>query len=158
MPNYLSWDAQKSLANSTVSTMSQIQDQWNVPLIVGEFCLYYFSDVWDDFLSDLNENSISWTNWNYKVRGTIYESGGGNWGYYNTWDGEDPDLMHDSAEEIEAIWAVSYTHLLRAMHRSSGIEVRVEYRILPGEDIGALMRRVCLLYTSMWSPWRWLWP
>lgn len=109
MPNYLSWDAQKSLANNTVSTMSQIQDQWNVPLIVGEFCLYYFSDVWDDFLSDLNENSISWTNWNYKVRGTIYESGGGNWGYYNTWDGEDPDLMHDSANEIEAIWAATGT-------------------------------------------------
>lgn len=65
--------------------------------------------MWDDFLSDLNENSISWTNWNYKVRGTIYESGGGNWGYYNTWDGEDPDLMHDSANEIEAIWAATGT-------------------------------------------------
>lgn len=109
MPNRLSWDAQKSLADTTVSTMTQIQNQWNVPLIVGEFCLYYFSDIWDDFLSDLNENRISWTNWNYKVRGTIYESGGGNWGYYNTWDGTDPDLMHDSDASIEAIWAATRT-------------------------------------------------
>lgn len=109
MPNRLSWDAQKSLADTTVSTMSNLQSQWNVPLLVGEFCLYYFSDIWDDFLSDLNENNISWTNWNYKVRGTIYESGGGNWGYYNTWDGSDPDLMHDTDQEIEAIWAATKT-------------------------------------------------
>lgn len=109
MPNRLSWDAQKSLADTTVSTMSELQSQWNVPLLVGEFCLYYFSDIWDDFLSDLNENNISWTNWNYKVRGTIYESGGGNWGYYNTWDGSDPDLMHDTDQEIEAIWAATQT-------------------------------------------------
>ncbi len=109
MPNRLSWDAQKSLAETTVSTMNQIQGEWNVPLIVGEFCLYYFSDIWDDFLSDLNENKISWTNWNYKVRGTIYESGGGNWGYYNTWDGVDPDLMHDSDTAIETIWAATRT-------------------------------------------------
>ena len=109
MPNHLSWDAQKKLADETVSTMSQIQDRWNAPLLVGEFCLYYFSDVWDDFLSDLNRNQISWTNWNYKVRGTIYESGGGNWGYYNCWDGIDPDLMHDSADEIESIWGATQT-------------------------------------------------
>ena len=37
---------------------------------------------------------------------------------------------------------------MRAMHRSSGIEVRVEYRILPGEDIGALMRRVTIRNTG----------
>ena len=104
MPNKHSWDSQKKLANSTVSTMSQVQKKWKVPLIVGEFCLYYFSDIWDDFLSDLNRNHISWTNWNYKVRGSIFESGGGNWGYYNTWDGKDPDLMHDTDTRIEAIW------------------------------------------------------
>lgn len=109
MPNRLSWSAQKTLADSTVATMAQIQDDWDAPLLVGEFCLYYFSDVWDDFLSDLNENQISWTNWNYKVRGSIYESGGGNWGYYNTWDGADPDLMHDSDSTIEAIWAATST-------------------------------------------------
>lgn len=109
MPNYLSWQSQKNLADTTVSTMAQLQSQWDVPLVVGEFCLYYFSDIWDDFLSDLNENHISWTNWSYKVRGTIYESGGGNWGYYNTWDGSDPDIMHDSAAAIESIWAATRT-------------------------------------------------
>lgn len=104
MANATSWDAQKNLANSTVSTLSGIQNSWNIPLLVGEFCLYYFTDVWDDFLSDLNEANISWTNWTYKVRGTKFESGGGNWGYYNTYTGTDPDLMHDSYEEIKSIW------------------------------------------------------
>lgn len=103
------WSSQKQLANNTVSTMSQIQTQWNVPLLVGEFCLYYFSDVWDDFLSDLNRNGISWTNWAYKVRGTIYDSGGGNWGYYNTFDGEEPDLLHDSYSRIQSLWGACQT-------------------------------------------------
>lgn len=104
MANATSWDAQKNLANNTVSTLSGIQNSWNIPLLVGEFCLYYFTDVWDDFLSDLNEANISWTNWTYKVRGTKFESGGGNWGYYNTYTGIDPDLMHDTYEEIKTIW------------------------------------------------------
>ena len=104
MSNATSWDAQKNLANNTVSTLSSIQNSWNIPLLVGEFCLYYFTDVWDDFLSDLNEANISWTNWTYKARGTKFESGGGNWGYYNTYTGTDPDLMHDSYDEIKAIW------------------------------------------------------
>lgn len=59
MSNATSWDAQKNLANNTVSTLSSIQNSWNIPLLVGEFCLYYFTDVWDDFLSDLNEANIS---------------------------------------------------------------------------------------------------
>lgn len=104
MANATSWDAQKTLANNTVSTLSSIQNSWNIPLLVGEFCLYYFTDVWDDFLSDLNEANISWTNWAYKVRGTKFESGGGNWGYYNTYTGSDPDLMHDTYDEIKSIW------------------------------------------------------
>lgn len=37
---------------------------------------------------------------------------------------------------------------LRALHGPSGIEVIVEYRILPGEDIGALMRRVTVRNTG----------
>lgn len=104
MNNATSWDAQKSLADSTVSNMSKIQDSWNIPLLVGEFCLYYFNDIWDNFLSDLNSANLSWTNWSYKARGTKYESGGGNWGYYNTYTGTDPDLMHDSYDTIKTTW------------------------------------------------------
>lgn len=109
MSNAQSWDAQKNLANSTVSTLSNIQQSWNIPLLVGEFCLYYFNDIWDDFLSDLNENHISWTNWCYKVRGTKFESGGGNWGYFNTFSGAEPDLMFDSFEQIHDKWACTGT-------------------------------------------------
>lgn len=102
-------EIKKNLANSTVSTLSNIQRNWNIPLLVGEFCLYYFNDVWDDFLSDLNENHISWTNWCYKVRGTKFESGGGNWGYFNTFSGAEPDLMFDSFEQIHDKWACTGT-------------------------------------------------
>lgn len=109
MANPTSWDSQKALANSTVSTLSGIQNSWNIPLLVGEFCLYYFSDIWDDFLSDLNAAHISWTNWTYKARGTIFESGGGNWGYYNTYSGSEPDIMHDSYDQIAAAWGGTQT-------------------------------------------------
>ncbi len=104
MPNAYNWYSQKALADSTVSTIEEIQRTWNIPVLTGEFCLYYFSDVWDDFLSGLNKNSISWTNWCYKVRGTKFESGGGNWGYYNTYTGTDPDIMHDTYNTIASIW------------------------------------------------------
>ncbi len=104
MNNASKWDAQKNLADSQVSILSNIQSSWNIPLLVGEFCLYYFNDIWDDFLSNLNGAKISWTNWTYKVRGTKYESGGGNWGYYNTYTGQEPDILHHSAATINSIW------------------------------------------------------
>lgn len=109
MSNATSWDSQKALADNTVSSLSNIQNSWNIPVLVGEFCLYYFTDIWDDFLSDLNAAHISWTNWSYKVRGTKFESGGGNWGYYNTYTGTDPDLMHDSYDQIASIWRSTST-------------------------------------------------
>nr|MCR5753675.1 discoidin domain-containing protein [Acetatifactor sp.] len=105
MSNATSWDSQKALANNTVSTLSNIQQTWNIPILAGEFCLYYFNDVWDDFLSDMNRNKVSWTNWCYKVRGTKFEGGGGNWGYYNNYTGAEPDIMHDSYAQIASIWA-----------------------------------------------------
>lgn len=70
MPNAYNWYSQKALADSTVSTIEEIQRTWNIPVLTGEFCLYYFSDVWDDFLSGLNRNSISWTNWNVTATNT----------------------------------------------------------------------------------------
>jgi hypothetical protein len=104
MDNGNNWWSQQNLVNAQVATLSAVQNSWNIPLLVGEFCLYSFVDLWDSFLSQLNQNSISWCNWTYKVNGTIYESGGGNWGYYNTFAGNIPDILHDSYNSILQKW------------------------------------------------------
>jgi aryl-phospho-beta-D-glucosidase BglC (GH1 family) len=104
MDNWNNWWSQNSLVNAQVNTLSAVQNTWNIPLLVGEFCLYSFVDVWDDFMSRLNQNGISWSNWTYKVDGTETESGGGNWGYYNTFTGVIPDILHDSFNDILQAW------------------------------------------------------
>lgn len=56
----------------------------------------------------------------------------------------EPFLPEDESQRQEL--RISRAALeLRALHAPSGVEVRVEYRILPGEDIGALMRRVTVI-------------
>jgi aryl-phospho-beta-D-glucosidase BglC (GH1 family) len=104
MDNGNNWWAQQNLINTQAAALSAVQDSWDIPLLVGEFCLYSFVDIWDSFLSQLNQNSISWCNWTYKVNGTASESGGGNWGYYNTFAGTIPDVLHDSFNEILQDW------------------------------------------------------
>jgi aryl-phospho-beta-D-glucosidase BglC (GH1 family) len=104
MDNGNNWWSQQNLVNTQVSTLSAVQNSWDIPLLVGEFCLYSFVDLWDSFLSQLNQNSISWCNWTYKVSGTMFESGGGNWGYYNTFTGNTPDILHDSFNAILRNW------------------------------------------------------
>ncbi len=155
MANASSWDAQKSLANNTVSSLSNIQQTWNIPVLAGEFCLYYFNDIWDDFLSDMNRQKVSWTNWSYKVRGTKFEGGGGNWGYYNTYSGIDPDIMHDSYNQIATIWAgtrtsnsfIPNTPLINIVSARANGSTNYPYVALPRNTW-----TVSATNTSQWNP------
>jgi hypothetical protein len=40
-----------------------------VPVLYGEYSLYYNDDVWSKFMVGLNAQKVSWSNWSYKVRG-----------------------------------------------------------------------------------------
>ncbi|SHO44698.1 chitobiase/beta-hexosaminidase C-terminal domain-containing protein [Anaerocolumna xylanovorans] len=99
------WDVQNDLIDTKIDEAVQIQNSWNVPVNFGEYNFYFFHDLWEKWMSKMNENHISWANWTYKVRGGMNESGGGNFGFYNTDLNPVPDVNRDDANTIAAKWS-----------------------------------------------------
>ncbi|GEM_PF-146773 len=99
------WDAQNDLIDTKIDEAVQIQNSWNVPVNFGEYNFYFFNDLWEKWMSKMNENHISWANWTYKVRGGMDESGGGNFGFYNTNRNPVPDVNKDDAATIASKWS-----------------------------------------------------
>lgn len=99
------WDAQNDLIDTKIDEAIQIQNSWNVPVNFGEYNFYFFHDLWEKWMSKMNENHISWANWTYKVRGGMNESGGGNFGFYNTDLNPVPEVNRDDANTIAAKWS-----------------------------------------------------
>ncbi len=100
-----SWDAQNDLIDTKIEEAIHIQNSWNVPVNFGEYNFYFFHDLWEKWMSKMNENHISWANWTYKVRGNMQESGGGNFGFYNTDLNPVPDVNKDDAGTIAYKWS-----------------------------------------------------
>lgn len=94
------WNAQNNLVNGALQGLRDHQAQWNVPVYVGEFCLFDFTDLWEKFLAGMNASNISWTNWTYKV-----SSNYGNWGYFNNNPNPVPNITGDSPATIAAKWS-----------------------------------------------------
>lgn len=114
MANAFSWDAQNNLIEGALSDIAYMQGQWDVPIYIGEYCWYFFDDLWAKWMSGLNSLDVTWTNWTYKVRGTEGESGGGNWGFYNSNTNDVPDMDRDSLLEIESKWDMFSTDNFQA--------------------------------------------
>lgn len=102
MTNGTDWAAQNSVAETQLAAVAaKLEDpSWSVPVLYGEYQLYQYDDVWAKFMSGLNALHVSWTNWNYKVRGDMYEGGGGYWGLYNSDANSVPILNSDTASTI----------------------------------------------------------
>ena len=92
--------------NSMINRITEIENEnFKVPLYMGEFTCYNSSSSWNQTLSYLNSRGWHWTSWTYKVN---IESA---WGIYNTHaDKVDPD--NDSFEEIKAKWDAVSTNSL----------------------------------------------
>ncbi|THF82736.1 discoidin domain-containing protein [Cohnella fermenti] len=127
MPNAKDWDAQNTLIDNALATLAQYQQQWNVPVFAGEYSLYFFYDLWQKWVSGLNALNASWTNWTYKVTGTVSESGGANWGFYNTNTNPVPDVNNDSSATIASKWSqfgtgnfLANTNLINAVKKHTG--------------------------------------
>jgi len=99
------WFAQNNLITNAINEISYYQGQWNIPFFIGEYSLYFFDDLWSRWMSGLNSIHVGWTNWSYKVKGTITENGGGNWGFYNSNTNEVPNINTDSAADILSKWS-----------------------------------------------------
>ena len=96
--------AQDSLVQTQLSEVAaKLNDPgWGVPALYGEYALYHFDDVWAKFMGGLNALHVSWTNWNYKVRGDHYNGAGGYWGFYNSNPNPVPIINNDNAATIMA--------------------------------------------------------
>ncbi|RXZ81941.1 hypothetical protein EBB07_13135 [Paenibacillaceae bacterium] len=104
MPNGKDADAQNRLVESTIANVASIQHNpsWNIPILLGEYSLYHYDDIWAKFMSGLNALNVSWTNWSYKVRMDHYQGAGGYWGFYNSNANPLPIINNDSAATIAA--------------------------------------------------------
>jgi len=102
MPNGKDADAQNQLVERTIATVANYQNDpsWNIPILLGEYSLYHYDDVWSKFMSGLNALNISWTNWSYKVRQNHYQGAGGYWGFYNSNSNPLPIINSDSSSTI----------------------------------------------------------
>lgn len=83
MPSQKDWAAQDRLVTNELNGLPAKLSDPGVPILYGEYSLYYNDDVWARFMAGLNAQNVSWSNWTYKVRGTATD-GFAYWGmYYN---------------------------------------------------------------------------
>ncbi len=94
------WTAQYNTINSALQTLENYKTSWNVPVYAGEFCWYSFNDLWQTWLSALDANGISWSNWSYKN-----SADDGNWAFYDNCTEPVPDLNNDSSSTIASKWS-----------------------------------------------------
>lgn len=83
MPNSKDWTSQNQLVTNELDGLAAKLANPGVPILYGEYSLYYNDDVWSRFMAGLNASSVSWSAWAYKVKGTAND-GFAYWGmYYN---------------------------------------------------------------------------
>ncbi|GHF25065.1 discoidin domain-containing protein [Pseudolysinimonas yzui] len=81
MPNSKDWTAQNQLVTNELGGLAAKLSNPGVPILYGEYSLYYNDDVWSRFMAGLNASNVSWSAWTYKVRGTAND-GFAYWGMY----------------------------------------------------------------------------
>lgn len=82
MPNSKDWTAQNQLVTNELNGLAAKLSNPGVPILYGEYSLYYNDDVWSRFMAGLNASNVSWSAWTYKVRGTAND-GFAYWGMYS---------------------------------------------------------------------------
>ncbi|MGC5170665.1 discoidin domain-containing protein [Microbacterium sp. DT81.1] len=75
------WTAQDRLVTNELSALPARLTDPGVPLLNGEYSLYYNDDVWARFMAGMNASNVSWSNWTYKVKGAADQFA--YWGMYN---------------------------------------------------------------------------
>lgn len=81
MPNSKNWTSQNQLVTNELNGLAAKLSNPGVPILYGEYSLYYNDDVWSRFMAGLNASNVSWSAWTYKVRGTASD-GFAYWGMY----------------------------------------------------------------------------
>ncbi|MDO3694305.1 cellulase family glycosylhydrolase [Wenyingzhuangia sp. chi5] len=97
------WTSQDGFIDAVLLDVANHMHNWNVPVLAGEFNLWNFPDLWQKYISGLNALNASWSNWAYKVK--RIDNPVENWGYYDGYPGEIPDIHYDTAEVISQKWS-----------------------------------------------------
>lgn len=76
-------------------------DEYNVPLIVGEFTGFYNPSDWEYMLSQYDKAGVNWILWTYKLT----KKGVTGWALYSSAFVKAPNVLSDSFEEIRMCWS-----------------------------------------------------
>jgi len=91
-------DYHKAFVDQKVADSQIYQEEYAVPVLVGEFNAFGIRDAWEYYLSRFNAEGWSWSLWSYKVH-----SYPNNWGLYNhfLYDETLPNFDEDSQADLE---------------------------------------------------------
>ena len=84
-------------AMDTLRHLKDYQAKWKIPLLVGEFNCWGFMDIWDAWLTGLEESWISWSSWTFK---NIDSHMCNSWGYFYHNDVIPPDYERDDEKTL----------------------------------------------------------
>ncbi len=96
MPNQKDWNAQNQLVTNQLNDLPGLLANPGVPVLFGEYSLYYYDDVWARWMAGLNAQNQSWSNWTYKVKGGDAD-GQGYWGFYSNNPAPVPVINNDNS-------------------------------------------------------------
>ncbi|WLT32366.1 cellulase family glycosylhydrolase [Geothrix sp. PMB-07] len=100
------WTVQRDMVERLLADAQAHRTKFQVPIFVGEFCVFGFEDLWARALAGLNRLGISWAPWTWKVAFGDPERGdaAGFWGLMCHDTGSWPRLTQDDAATLEARW------------------------------------------------------
>jgi hypothetical protein len=103
----LNYSSQNGFIDAILLDIANHQNNWNVPVLAGEFNFWNFPDLWQKYIRGLNALNASWSNWAYKVKRV--DSPVENWGYYQGNTNSAPDIHYDSSATIQSKWSMFST-------------------------------------------------
>jgi len=94
--------AQQGFINWIVSYLLEKREEYNVPVLFGEYNFWSAGDAWKTCMTNLSANGISWSSWTYKNTSHLKSD---NWGYFYNPTVEQVDYVNDSFDEVARKWA-----------------------------------------------------
>lgn len=92
------WGDEEQLRSYQRRIDNIVNANFGIPLYMGEFCVHASADIWKEVIREFQNNDISWTSWNYKVKGDS------EWGLY---------LIRVRNEEGESLPISEIPHIVR---------------------------------------------
>jgi aryl-phospho-beta-D-glucosidase BglC (GH1 family) len=91
------FNAQKDFIDTKVSENILKQEEYNIPVIIGEFNALSLKDSWEYYLETFNMHRWGWTLWNYK-----YQFSPSQWGLYLNKTNDLIDLNNDDLQIMQS--------------------------------------------------------